>query len=58
MRSFYALKSLWTLKRTALDGAGSTEYWQAGRSVARIDSVVPAASVVQACEAAWRAEGT
>jgi nitronate monooxygenase len=57
MRSFYALKSLWTLKRTALDGAGSTEYWQAGRSVARIDSVVPAARVVQSCEAAWHAAG-
>jgi len=55
MRSFYALKSLWTLKRTAMDAAGSTEYWQAGRSVARIRSVVPVADVVRSCAAAWRA---
>lgn len=49
MRSLYALKSAWTLKRTALDRAGSTEYWQAGKSVARIDDIVPAASIVRGC---------
>ena len=54
MRSFYALKSMWQLKRTAFDEAGATEYWQAGKSVARIDRVVPAAAVVEACERAWR----
>lgn len=54
MRSLYALKSAWTLKRTALDSAGSTEYWQAGRSVAQIDSVVSAADVVRECAAAVR----
>jgi nitronate monooxygenase len=48
-RSVYALRAAWTLKRTALDDAGSTEYWQAGRSVARIHEVVPAAQVVRAC---------
>jgi nitronate monooxygenase len=52
MRSIYALRSAWTLKRTALDAAGSTEYWQAGRSVAGIDDILPAADVVQACAAA------
>jgi len=51
MRNLYALKSAWTLKRTALDSAGSTEYWQAGRSVARIDSIVSAADIVRECAA-------
>jgi len=47
MRGLYALKSAWTLKRTALDATGSTEYWQAGRSVAQINEVVPAARIVR-----------
>jgi nitronate monooxygenase len=54
MRSIYALRSAWTLKRTALDSAGSTEYWQAGRSVARIHDIVPAAQIVNECAAALR----
>jgi hypothetical protein len=49
MRSIYALRSAWTLKQTALDDRGSTEYWQAGRSVARIHDIVPAASIVKEC---------
>lgn len=52
MRSIYALRSAWTLKRTALDAAGSTEYWQAGRSVAGIEDILPAGDVVRACAAA------
>lgn len=55
MRSLYALRAAWTLKRTALDAAGSKEYWQAGRSVADIHEIVPAASVVRACAEAARA---
>jgi nitronate monooxygenase len=58
VRTLYALKSAWTLKRTALDERGSTEYWQAGRSVARIHSIVPAANVVDACADALRAART
>lgn len=46
MRTLYALKSAWTLKRVALDESGSTEYWQAGRSVARIHDIVSAGSIV------------
>lgn len=52
MRSLYALRSAWTLKRTALDEAGSREYWQAGRSVADIHDVQPAGEIVRACAAA------
>jgi len=54
MRSIYALRSAWTLKRTALDDQGSTEYWQAGRSVARIHDIVPAANIVKECADALR----
>jgi len=54
MRGLYTLKAAWTLKRTALDAAGSTEYWQAGRSVAQIREVVPAADIVRDYAAAAR----
>ncbi len=47
MRGLYTLKSAWTLKRTALDASGSTEYWQAGRSVAKIHEVMPAGRIVR-----------
>ncbi len=58
MRALYALRSAWTLKRTALDEAGSTEYWQAGRSVASIRDVVPAADIVHDCADALRSART
>ncbi|MDX1495593.1 MAG: nitronate monooxygenase, partial [Longimicrobiales bacterium] len=58
MRAVYALRSAWTLKRTALDAAGSKEYWQAGRSVADIHEIVPAASIVRECAEAARAART
>jgi nitronate monooxygenase len=49
MRSIYALRSLWQLKRASLDETGERDYWQAGRSVAQIDEIVPAAEIVRAC---------
>jgi nitronate monooxygenase len=52
MRSLYALRSAWTLKRTSLDERGSMEYWQAGKSVADIHEIVPAAEIVRQCAAA------
>jgi nitronate monooxygenase len=55
MRALYALKAAWTLKRTALDASGSTAYWQAGRSVASIRSIIPAAQIVDECAEAARA---
>ncbi len=39
MRSIYALTSLRRLKKASLSAAGANEYWQAGKSVAGIDSV-------------------
>jgi nitronate monooxygenase len=53
MRSFYALRSLWSLKRSSI-GAGRDDYWQAGRSVAGVHAVVPAGEIVAACAARLR----
>ena len=49
MRSIYALRSLWQLKRASLDETGVRDYWQAGRSVAEIDELVSAGQIVRAC---------
>jgi len=46
MRTFYALKSIWQLKRSSLEEHGAKEYWQAGKSVAGIGSLEPAGSIV------------
>lgn len=47
MRSIYALKALWQLKRSSFDESGSRDYWQAGRSAGAIDEVIPVADVVR-----------
>lgn len=52
MRTIYALKSLWQLKRASLDESGAKDYWQAGKSVAGIDEVLPAGEVVRRFAAA------
>lgn len=52
MRMIYALRSAWQLKHASLDEAGSTEYWQAGRSVAGIHEILPAGEIVRRCAAA------
>lgn len=56
MRTIYALKSLWQLKRSSYDESGSKDYWQAGKSVAGIDAVEPAGAIVERFAAAARAE--
>ena len=55
MRSIYALRSAWQLKRSSLDERGATEYWQAGRSAAAIDTIEPAGDIVRRFAAAARA---
>jgi nitronate monooxygenase len=55
MRTIYALKSLWQLKRASLDESGNKDYWQAGKSVAGVDGVEPAGDVVRRFAAAARA---
>ena len=54
MRTFYALRSLWQLKRASLDESGEKEYWQAGKSVGGIDRIEPAGQVVREFAAACR----
>ena len=46
MRTFYALKSIWQLKRSSLDETGAKDYWQAGKSVAGIHDIEPAGEIV------------
>jgi len=52
MRTIYALRSAWELKRTSLDERARKEYWQAGRSVAGIHEILPAGDIVRNCAAA------
>jgi nitronate monooxygenase len=51
MRTFYALRSGWQLKRASLAGgareATSKDYWQAGKSVEGIRAVEPAGAIVR-----------
>ncbi|MDH4132853.1 MAG: nitronate monooxygenase, partial [Gemmatimonadota bacterium] len=47
MRTIYALRSLWQLKRASLDERGEKDYWQAGKSVATIDAIRPAGAIVE-----------
>jgi nitronate monooxygenase len=47
MRTFYALKSLWQLKRSSLDETASRDYWQAGKSAGGITSIEPAGAIVR-----------
>ena len=47
MRTLYALRSLWQLKRASLDDTGAHEYWQAGRSVEGVSAIEPAGTIVR-----------
>jgi nitronate monooxygenase len=55
MRTFYALRSLWALKRGLLRDSPERDYWQAGKSVAGIEAIEPAGELVRRFAAAWRA---
>jgi nitronate monooxygenase len=61
MRTVYALRSAWQLKRASLSGgagdASSKDYWQAGKSVAGIESIEPAGEIVRRFAAAAAANG-
>jgi nitronate monooxygenase len=49
MRTLYALRSAWALKRTSLNERGRAHYWQAGRSVSGIHGILPAGEIVRRC---------
>lgn len=52
MRTGFALRSLWQLKRGLQRGNENTDYWQAGKSVATIESEISAGEVVRSFAAA------
>ena len=47
MRTIYALKSIWQLKKSSLDESGDRDYWQAGKSVSGIDSIDRCDTIIQ-----------
>ena len=55
MRTLYALRSLWSLKRGLLRDSPERDYWQAGKSVAGIERIEPAGEVVRRFGEAWKA---
>ncbi|MCW9047422.1 MAG: nitronate monooxygenase [Gammaproteobacteria bacterium] len=46
MRTVLALKSLRSLKHALLDQTGDVDYWQAGKSVETIDSIMPVKDII------------
>jgi nitronate monooxygenase len=52
MRTIYALRSLWQLKRGLMREKAGDDYWQAGKSVAGIDRIEPAGDIVRRFAAA------
>ena len=52
MRTLYTLNSLRRLRQSLSSGDTSTDYWQAGKSVAGIRATLPAAQIVKSCAAA------
>ena len=54
MRTWYGLSSLRRLKAGLSKADGANEYWQAGKSVAGIEAVRPAAELVREFAEAWR----
>jgi nitronate monooxygenase len=53
IRSWYAVRSAMRLKRSLHAERVNDDYWQAGKSVDGIHEVLPAASIVEACAAAY-----
>ena len=55
MRTLYALRSLWSLKRGLLRDSPDKDFWQAGKSVAGIEAIEPAGEIVRRFAQAARA---
>lgn len=47
IRMFYNLKALYSMKRTALKGFSTKDYWQAGKSVEGINQIESVKSIIQ-----------
>ena len=52
MRAIYSIRSAFQLKNASMKGASSKDFWQAGKSVATIHDVEPAAAIVRRFAAA------
>jgi nitronate monooxygenase len=52
IRTVYAMRSIWKLKRSLMDSSSSRDYWQAGQSVSGIHDILPAGEVVRRFAAA------
>lgn len=46
MRLLYTLKSMRQLKKVTLHGGSTQDYWQAGKSVAKIDKIEPVKEII------------
>ncbi len=57
MRTIYALKSFWLLRRSLDAETARGDYWQAGKSVSGIRTVEPVASIVHRFSEAARSAG-
>jgi nitronate monooxygenase len=47
MRMLLAIKSLWALKKSLLNQSDQVDYWQAGKSVQTIDSIISVENIVK-----------
>lgn len=47
MRTFYMLRSLWSLKKAVLDKTGKRDYWQAGKSVKGITKIESVKNIIE-----------
>ena len=47
MRMFYTLKSAWQLKQASLNGANYKDFFQAGKSVEKIDKIESAKTIIE-----------
>ena len=57
MRTLYTLSSMWRLKRSSrAEQTGRGDIWQAGRSVAGVDSIEPAGAIVARFKARLRSQ--
>jgi nitronate monooxygenase len=57
MRTIYALKSFWQLRRSLHATSARGDYWQAGKSVSGIRAVEPVASIIRRFTEAARSAG-
>lgn len=55
MRTLYAMRSVWQLKQASNKGLSYRDVWQAGKSVAGIEAILPAGEIVRRFAAALEA---